>query len=143
MRRSGVLTGIGNPDPELINGQSSGDEKLDGVINECSKDCYETFFKGTQMDYDGIDAGVDGRYIKIGIEPAYFGDNLKIIEFAPKKDNCYIQTGHAFGYYGSGVRSKVRYYHQYKTSTKFTRFIDKWHNKLFAAQSNSMKGELK
>lgn len=135
MRRSGVLTGIGNSDPELMNGKSTGNPKLDKVINQCSKDCYKTFFEGTQMDYGGVDAGVEGSYVKIGIEPAYFGDNLRIIEFSPKKENCYYQTGHAFGYYGSGVRSKVRWYHQYKNSSKFTRFIDKWHSTLFLSNT--------
>lgn len=132
VRRSGVLTGIGNPEPELMDGQSTGNKALDRVINQCAKDCYETFFKGTEMDCDGIDAGVDAYdCIRFGIEPAYFGQNLKIINFLQNKAHCTYETGHAFGYYGSGIRSKIRYYESYTRSTKFTRFIDKWHPKLF------------
>ena len=136
MRRSGVLAGIGNPDPELMDGQSTGNDEFDKVINECSEDCYKTFFKGTKMDYGGVDAGYSERNndIKIGIEPAYFGDDLKMIILAPEKKWCRIVTGHAFGYYGSGIRSTTRRYNDYKYSTKFTRFVDKWHDKLFATK---------
>lgn len=132
VRRSGVLTGIGNSDPELMDGKSTGNKKLDRLINQCAKECYEVFFKGTQMDYDGIDAGADVFGIRFGIEPAYFGDNLKIINFLQNKARCTYETGHAFGYYGSGIRSKVRHYEQYKRPSKFTKFIDKWHPLLFA-----------
>ena len=131
VRRSGVLTGIGNSEPELMDGQSTGDSKLDAVINDCSKDCYETFFKGTEMDYNGVDAGADVYGIRIGIEPAYFGDNLRLITFLQNKDRCSYETGHAFGYYGSGIRSKVRRYQDYKYNGKFKRFVDKWHPLLF------------
>lgn len=131
MRRSGVLTGIGNSTPDLMDGQSTNDEELDGVINDCAKDCYESFFRGTEMDYQGVDAGASVFGIKFGVEPSYFGDNLKTVNFISNKDKCSIETGHAFGYYGSGIRSTERFYGEYKYSTKFTRFIDKWHSTLF------------
>jgi hypothetical protein len=134
MRRSGVLTGIGNSEPELMDGQTTGNSNYDELINECSKDCYETFFKGTKMDYGGVDAGVRDGKITIGIEPAYFGDDLKVVVIKPVKDWCYIATGHAFGYYGSGIRHTNRYYKDYKYNSKFKQFIDKWHEKLTANQ---------
>ena len=139
VRRSGVLTGIGNSAPELMDGQSTGDSDLDKRINECAKECYEVFFKGTEMDYEGIDAGASVFGIKFGIEPAYFGDNLKIINFLQNKGRCSYETGHAFGYYGSGIRSTIRHYDQYKKSTKFTRFVDKWHPILFPPNTNQNK----
>lgn len=139
MRRSGVLTGIGNSAPEIMDGKSTGDKKLDMLVNACAKDCYETFFKGTKQDYEYVDAGATAFGFKFGIEPAYFGDNLKIIYFVLNKDMCGYETGHAFGYYGSGIRSTDRLYKDYKNSTKFTRFIDKWHPKLFANSSTNKR----
>lgn len=136
VRRSGVLTGIGNPDPELMDGQSSGKKALDKLINQCAKDCYNTFFKDTKMDYDGVDAGAQVDAVRLGIEPAYFGDNLKMIEIREKKELSTYQTGHAFGYYGSGIRSRIRSYRQYKRRSKFVRFIDKWHPLLFKEASS-------
>lgn len=138
MRRSGALTGIGNPEPELMNGQSTGDKNRDLLINKCAEDCHKTFFKGTEMDFDSCDAQADDFGVKFGIEPSYFGDNLRIIEIRINKENSYYQTGHAFGYYGSGVRSKVRYYHQYRYNGKFKRFVDKWHALLFPPTNKSL-----
>lgn len=132
MRQSGVITGIGNPNPEIMDGQSSGDPKRDKLINACAKDCYETFFKGTKMDYDSCDAGVRHEAVIFGIEPSYFGDNLRTICFYPAKDLCCINRGHAFGYYGSGIRKTTKSYYEYKTNSKFKRFIDKWHKELYA-----------
>lgn len=130
-RRSGVLTGLGNSAPEIMNGQSTGNSKLDGVINECAKDCYETFFKGTKMDYETIDAGADEYGIVFGIEPAYKDWELKIIVFMQNKSRCRYETGIARGWYGSQIQSSDRYYGDYKYSTKFTKFVDKWHSRLF------------
>ena len=139
VRRSGAITGLGNPDPELMNGQSTGDKSFDASINTCSKECYETFFKGTSLDFGGVDAGVDGSDIHIGIEPAYFGDNLRMITFAPNKNRCSYTTGHAFGYYGSGIRSKTKHYSEYIYDAKFKRFIDKWHPLLFSKERTISK----
>lgn len=133
-RIGGGVTGLGNPEPELMSGKSTGRPDLDKMINQCAADCYRVFFKGTEMDYETCDAGADIFGIRFGIEPAYFGDNLRLITFMKDKDRCNYQTGHAFGYYGSGIRSKIRYYGSYKRSSKFTRFIDKWHIKLFPEQ---------
>lgn len=136
-RRSGVLTGIGNPDPEIMDGRSTGNKKLDKLINECAKDCYETFFKGTQMDYDGIDAGASVFGIKFGVEPAYKDQELKVINFLRNKERCSYETGIARGWYGSQIQSSIRFYDSYKYKSKFTRFIDKWHPVLFAPTNNS------
>lgn len=127
----GGVTGLGNPEPEIMDGKSTGSTELDTMINECAKDCYETFFKGTAMDYDACDAVADAFGIRFGIEPAYFGHNLRLITFMQNKERCNYKTGHAFGMYGSGIRAKIRYYGSYKNSSKFTKFIDKWHATLF------------
>lgn len=146
VRRSGVLTGLGNSEPELMDGQSTGNPKLDAVINECAKDCYETFFEGTKMDYGAIDAGADVFGIKFGIEPAYKDHELKLITFLQEKNRCQYETGIARGWYGSQIQSTIRYYQSYKYSSKFTRFIDKWHSRLFDTSVNDLKpsdGEVK
>ncbi len=133
-RRGGAEhTGLGGGTPTLMDGQSTGDESRDALINQCAKECYELFFKGTKRDYDSIDAGEDAdKYtITFGIEPSYFGDPLKVIRIAADKGASHIETGIAKGYWGSGIRSTRRYYSNYKRSSKFTRFIDKWQPKLF------------
>jgi hypothetical protein len=130
-RRSGVLTGFGNSDPELMDGQSTGSAELDKKINECAKECYELFFKGTQLDYEAIDAGANDSEITFGLEPSYFGDPLKVIRICGEKKWCNFETGLAKGYWGSGIRSTKKHYFEYKYSSKFTRFIDKWHPILF------------
>ena len=135
MRRSGVLTGIGNSEPELMDGQSTGNPELDKVINECAKDCYEQFFKGTRLDYEAIDAGANEYGITFGIEPAYKDWDLKVVVFMEDKSRCRYETGISRGWYGSQVCSTARYYGDYKKQSKFTRFIDKWHPKLFAPHS--------
>jgi len=129
-RRGGAEhTGLGGNAPTIMDGQSTGSEERDKLINAAAKECYELFFKGTKRDYDGIDAGESASMyaITLGIEPSYFGDPLKVIRIAADKKASNFETGIAKGYWGSGIRSTKRYYADYKRSSKFTRFIDKWH----------------
>jgi len=129
------MTCLGNPDEELIDGKSTGDKKRDALIRACSKDCYETFFKGKKgrgIDLGYVDAGENERMvISIGIEPAYMYWPLKIIKIRRDKHFSSFITGYSWEPYGSGLRLTERQYLDYKRSSKFIRFIDKWHPKLY------------
>ena len=125
------MTGLGgNSSPERMDGKSTGNKKRDALIGECSKDAYETFFKSTKLDYDGVDAQARDFEVRIGIEPTYMYDSLKMIVVSKTKENSYIETGYAWGPWGSGLRSTRKYYGEYKSKGKVVRFIDKWHAKL-------------
>jgi len=78
-------------------------------------------------DYEGLDFGFTDNAISMGIEPSYQGDDLLVIKLDLKdKGNSYMITGHAFNVYGTGIKSKGRYYKDYKRKSKFTNFITKW-----------------
>jgi len=125
-------TGLGGgAGPELMNGKETADKKLNAVIRAASKEVYTNFFQGTKIDYKGVDAGVDGDEVRIGIEPTYMFDPLKAIVIHKNKERSYFITGICRGPWGSGIQSKQKEYGDYVRSSKFVRFIDKWHPKLF------------
>ena len=131
-----AMTGLGgNSAPELIPGGGSGDKKRDALIRQCSKECYELFFKGHKergIDLDGVDAGLHLDAVRIGVEPGYMYWPLKIIEIDPVKERSMLMSGYAWGPWGTGLRTKKKFYLEYKKKGKFVRFIDKWHPKLYA-----------
>jgi hypothetical protein len=123
-----AATGLGNPAPELVSGRSTGDRKRDALINDAAKDCYGSFgFK--QHGY--CDAGEDGHEVRLGVEPAYQYEDLKVIIISKEKDYSRIITGRPWGPWGSQVASTIREYGDYKRRSKFVRFIDKWHPLLY------------
>lgn len=81
--------------------------------------------------WEGFDFHVDKKQVVVGIEPSYQGDNLLVVAIHKDKKKSAIQTGRAFGYYGSGVRKRTRTYAEYKLNSKFKRFVDQWHAVLF------------
>ncbi len=131
MRNRNTATGLGNPNPELMDGQTTGNKKRDTLINECAKDAYEIFFKGTKLDYNSVDAQAREFEVRIGVEPTYMYESLKMIVIRDEIQNSYIITGYAWDAYGSGIRSTRKYYKEYKTNSKFVCFINRWHDKLF------------
>lgn len=109
-------TGLGNPSGEILNNS--------GTINkEMATEVIDLFFS----KWGGIDYQIDDDGIKIGIEPTYQYEELKIIYIAKNKGNSYIQYGKAWGSYGSEIASTTRYYSDYKNKSKFIKFVDKWH----------------
>lgn len=129
-RLGGEGTGLGNPDPQVMDGRSTGDKTRDALINTCAKDCYKTFFRGTKLDY-ACDAGANSWEVRLGIEPSYKDWPLKLIVISSEKRRSYIQTGIARGWYGSSWQATKTFYQNYKYRSKFVRFIDKWHPRLF------------
>lgn len=118
------LTGLGgNSSPALLDNK--------GELNKFHKKVLGEAIKAYFGYWNGCDYGLSADEIKFGIEPTYFGDELLIVSINRNKDYSYIQRGHAFGYYGTGIRSKVKYYKDYKYKSKFRSLVDKWHKILF------------
>lgn len=126
-RGGAEATGLGGGAKTLIIGQSSGKAKLDVLINKASKEAHDLFF--TKFGY--CEAGVEKNEIRIGVEPSYEGDELKILSINKKKEESFFITGRAFGPWGSGIRSTTREYQDYTKKGKFVKFVDKWHPILF------------
>ncbi len=116
-----------------MDAKPTGDKKRDDIVRAFSKDVYETFFKGTSMDEGYVDAGVRDFHVRAGIEPGYMYNPLKIIEIHEKKEHSRLITGYSWEAWGSGLRLTKRYYMDYKYKSKFVKFVDKWHSKLFQA----------
>lgn len=133
-----AATGLGNPSTAFMDGKSTGSKERDGLINKCAKEAYELFFKGTKLDYDLCDAQDGMDEVRVGIEPAYQFEKLKMVSIARVKNMSSITTGIAYGAWGSGIRSSRKYYKDCKTNSKFKRFIDAWHAKLYEARQESI-----
>lgn len=124
-------TGLGNSAPHKIDGKPTGDKKFDAMVRKCSKDVYETFFKGTEMDDGYVDAQVKNGEVMIGIEPGYMYERLKIIVIAEHIGESKMITGYAWGAWGSDIRQSERRYDDLKRKAKFAKFVDRWHPLLF------------
>lgn len=114
-------TGFGNPDPEILDNHGPKPPK------DLAEKVIELYFKDTE----GFDYAWGKNTLRIGIEPAYQFDPLKVITIHKTKKKSTITTGHAFGCYGSGIRSKTKTYSEYKYKSKFVKFIDEAHLRLF------------
>ena len=119
----GAYTGLGNPSKELLSNRG----KLVPIMKKMAGEAIKLYFK----KWGGCDYEVGENYVMIGIEPTYFGENLKIICVKRNKEKSFLHTGRAFGMYGSGIRSTVRIYSDYKKRGKFKKFVDRWHPKIF------------
>ena len=119
----GVYTGLGNPDKEILSNAGN----LEGATKKMVIEAVALYFK----KWEGCDYDVTEDEIKIGIEPAYQYEKLKVIAIKRNKGNSYLRTGIAFGGWGSGICSSYRFYSDYKTNGKFKKFVDRWHGKIF------------
>jgi len=118
-----MYTGLGNPSPPIMDNNWSNNESLNMFLKNMGDEAINLYFK----ELGGFDFQINDESITIGFEPAYKYDKLKLIHFNKNKSLCYYQTGISFGYYGSGIVSKTRYYKEYVKSSKFKNFIDKWY----------------
>lgn len=123
-----VKIGLGTSAPELIPNKRSGSQLRDRTIKRCSKEAFKLFFE----KFGYCDAGMDGQEVRIGIEPAYEFDPLKIIILSPRIEDCALITGRAVESWAAKVISTRRNYSDYKYQSKFVRFVDKWHPQIFA-----------
>lgn len=113
-------TGLGNPDPVLLNNE--------GEINEFFA---EAALKEYFYQQEGFDFQIEEDMVNVGIEPTYQGDELLIISINKNKSKSYLQRGKAWGPYGSQIAKKTKTYGEYKRKGKFVKFVDQWHEILF------------
>ena len=120
-------TGLGGNAETLISGKNT--SKIpDKLLNDIAKECYDTFSFKT---YGYCEAGFDGDEARFGVEPSYKFEDLKLIIICKdKKESKYI-TGRAVGPWASALQQKTKEYGNYRKSSKFIRFVDKWHPKLY------------
>lgn len=141
-------TGLGNPAKCLLDNKWSDNKILNEAANMIMYDAINEYFE-EQGCYGGIDFGFavseTGIYFSFGYEPAYKYGKLRIITLCTAKELSCIQEGIAFGFYGSGILQKIKYYKDYKYKSKFIRCIDKWHAELIEAlkKSKELKDEAK
>ena len=79
----------------------------------------------------GLDYQLEEDGILIGNEPAYQYEHLDVLFLCQDKNKSYREKGIAWGSYGSDIAKTRRYYSDYKYKTKFTKFVDRWHNLIF------------
>ena len=125
-----IHTGLGNPNPCMLNNKWSKNEELNNLIKKMFDEGINLFFK----EYGGCDFRIEeSKYnIKVvfGIEPTYQYDKLKLIGIYSDIESCFKEDGTSFGAYGSNVVSKKRNYTQYKYNCKFKIFAEKWSKEL-------------
>jgi len=83
------------------------------------------------LGVDGVDFQIEEDRVSIGIEPTYQYEKLKIITIHKDKSKSTITDGIAWGAYGSNVVFKTRSFQDFKYRSKFVRFVEEWHPKLF------------
>jgi hypothetical protein len=119
----------GNNSPSLLNNVGKKTKKHEAMF----EDAIKTF--PVLKSSEGGDYDIRDGYVAFGYEPAYQFEDLEIICIAKDKEDSHIQTGHAFGYYGSRIRSTIKLYKDFKRKSRFTLFVDKWHSSLFPAKN--------
>lgn len=105
-RIGGGITGLGNPIKELL----SNTGELTPAAKEMADEAIKLYFK----KWGGCDYETGENSVKLGIEPAHQFEDLKIICITRNKEKSFLHTGRAFGGYGSGIRSTIRFYSDYK-----------------------------
>lgn len=113
------IAGFGNNTKELLDNVGELNKKF-------ASDAVKTYFRKEE----GFDFKVAKHFVMVGLEPGYQYERLKIVSICRDKKSSFRQ-GYAWGPYGSGIRSTTKYYSEYKTKCKFTKFVDKWHPILF------------
>lgn len=124
-------TGCGGNAKTELDGIPASDKARNEVINACAKDFYETFIKDTELDQGYCDAQDRTGELRVGVEPSYMYERMKFASLRWDKTHSAQHTGFAFGPWGSDVRSSRRLYKDYQLRSKFVRFIDRWHRRLF------------
>lgn len=68
---------------------------------------------------------------RFGGIPRYQGQNVKVVCVCKDINQSYYEIGHAFGLWGSGIRSTKKYYSNYIYSNKIKNLIEILHQLLF------------
>jgi hypothetical protein len=67
----------------------------------------------------------------IGYEPAYMYENGLLIYIFKDKEKSFIEYLKSWGMYGSGLVRRSKIYRDYTRKSKFVKFVDKYHKKLY------------
>lgn len=124
--------GLGNLKQNILNNNWPEDDqknKLDVMLSEA----LEKFWFLKDLEY--CDFQINEDEIKIGIEPSYQFDRLFIITIKRNKLESTLENGVAFGNFGTSICIKEKTYKNYKLKTKFTRFVDKYHEVFFGEKN--------
>ena len=135
-----VETGLGITTVEELDNKWTGDIEFDAFLKEIMSDCIDKYFK----EYQGCDFKIaidqDNQLtLSMGIEPSYQYEHLKIIAICTDKDYSYICNGIAWGAWGSNIVKSIKEYGDYKLESKFTKFINRWHEALCVNYENWME----
>ena len=123
-----AMTGLGNPNQELLKNKGNLTKDIKKMLDEAIK----LYFS----KWGGVDFDIQDDYINFGIEPAYQHEHLLIINLRREKYRSSIERGVAWGAWGSEIASTIKSYGEYKTKSKFVKFIDKWHGTIFNPSVN-------
>ena len=113
-------TGLGNPDSPILGNTGKLDKRF------ARSAILHYFIKEEGFDYE-----VTKDYVKVGYEPAYQYERLKVITIHKNKRLSSIKSGKAWGGYGTQIAATEKIYAEYVNNCKFTRFVDRWHPILF------------
>lgn len=138
-RGSAGHTGLGGGAKEKMSGQTSGDKQRDDLINACSQDFYKLFLEGGKMDEGYCDAGFDNNEIRVGIEPTYQYQYLKMIVIPENIQDSYLVIGWAASAWASKILCNHYYYRDYVRYGKVKRFIKKWHTVFYPIEQPLFK----
>jgi hypothetical protein len=136
-RIGGGITGLGNPSAAMMMNNWPTVRRQNSLVRRCLQNAVDLFFTKHYKigDFEDVEAwcdfGIDKYGLMIGQEPAYIWQYLKIVYICNVKELSYIENGVAFGYYGTSIGARRKYYKDYKRNCKFVRFIDRWHEILY------------
>ena len=133
-RIGGGVAGLGNPCKELL----SNTGELTPLMKKMADEAIKLYFKKWGgCDYEVGRSEGALKWVKLGIEPAYQFEDLKIIVLNRHKERSFLRAGRAFEMYGGGVRSTYRFYSDCKTNAKFKKSVDRWHPGVFQLRAGN------
>jgi hypothetical protein len=115
----------GNSDKPILINNWPEDKTLEKKLMDMMEEASKTFKALEKMR--NIDFSIFENNILIGIEPSYMYDEIYVISINRDKNSSMLRSGISFGNYGSNIISKVSFYKDKKTKSKFIRFVDKYH----------------
>jgi hypothetical protein len=115
--------GIVNASPELLSNKGT-------LPKEFAAAALTAYFS----DEEGFDFEIRDDSVTVGIEPTYQYDKVKLISICRDKSWSHIKIGKAWGSYGTQIGATTKYYGDYKYKSKFIKFVDAWHHRLFGSK---------
>lgn len=127
-RIADIGLGISHPSDYILDNNVPDKNRFDNVLEPVFKmmiDDIPIFNENKGFDFN---INNDSRVI-VGIEPSYKFEELFRISIHKDIEKSYIETGFSFGFYGTGIKSTIRYYSPRKS--KYNNLIRKYHNLIY------------